>query len=60
MMYPDEIDQEQIDMAAGKVAMPYVLIEDFKTMGLCGDVTQIRRRAGRSRGPQQLLLVLPQ
>ena len=40
-MYPDEIDQEQIDMAAGKVAMPYVLIEDFKTMGLCGDVTQI-------------------
>ncbi len=38
--YPDEVDREQLDMAAGKVDMPYLLIEDFNTRGLCGDVEQ--------------------
>ena len=40
-MYPDEIESKQLDMAAGKVPMPYLLIEDFNTRGLCGDITQI-------------------
>ena len=40
-MYPDEVEQSQLEMAAGKVDMPYLLIEDFNTRGLCGDVGQV-------------------
>ena len=37
----DGVRDDQVEMAGGDRAMPFLVVEDFQTKGLCGDVSQI-------------------